>query len=74
MPRKLRDLRAELRQVGADIETQRGSHQKWGHPWVPDTKVVLAGPDSADAHPYQEKQVRRLLQRIAEETAKRKQS
>jgi predicted RNA binding protein YcfA (HicA-like mRNA interferase family) len=73
MPRKLRDLRAALRQAGAAIEAQRGSHQKWGHEWVPDTKVVLAGHDSADAKPYQEQQVRRLLERIAEETQKRQQ-
>jgi hypothetical protein len=71
MARKLREWRADLRRAGATIETQRGSHQKWGHPWVPDTKVILSGPDSADAHPYQEKQVRRLLQRIHQERQKR---
>jgi hypothetical protein len=72
MPRKLRDLRTDLRTAGARILRQRGtSHEVWGHPWVPDVRVILAGPDGADAKPYNEAQVRHLLRRIAQETAKR---
>lgn len=34
MPRKLRQLRADLRRLGALITTLVGSHEKWKHPLV----------------------------------------
>ncbi len=66
MPRKLRQLRAELRRAGCYIYSQKGSHERWIHALVPNGKVTLAGHDGEDAKPYQEKEVRELLRLIAE--------
>lgn len=71
MPRKVRQLKADLRRAGARLVGEEGDHEKWKHSLVPDLYVELAGRDGADAKPYQEKQVRDLLRRIAE--AKRRQ-
>jgi len=66
VPRKIRELKADLRRAGAAEVSHEGSYAKWKHPLVPDLEVVLAGNDGADAKLYQERQVRTLLQRIAE--------
>lgn len=58
MPRKLRELRQDLRKAGFFIGRQHGSHQTWLHSDVEHVKVTLAGKDSADAKPYQEREVR----------------
>lgn len=71
MPRKLRELRKDLRRAGAQVASRVGSHEKWRHPLVPTVAVELAGHDGTDAKPYQEKQVGELLKRVAE--AKRRQ-
>ncbi len=65
---KIRQLKANLRQVGAYQVSQKGSHIKWKHPSVPFT-VILSGHDGDDAKPYQEKAVREFLLYI--EKAKR---
>ncbi len=61
MPRKIRELRADLRRAGFSIDRQTGSHQVWKHPLLPGLSAVLAGTDGADAKPYQERQVRSIL-------------
>lgn len=71
MPRKIRQLKADLRKAGARLVHEEGDHEKWKHPLVPDLYVELAGKDGADAKPYQERDVRKLLRRVAE--AKRRQ-
>lgn len=58
MPRKLRQLRADLAREGWKIDHYTGSHQIWKHPLLPGEEVNLAGHDGADAHHYQEKDVR----------------
>lgn len=63
MPRKLRQLRTDLRRAGWSIVRQEGSHETWIHPGIPGMSVILAGQDGADAHHYQEKEVRNALQR-----------
>lgn len=75
MPRKLRELRAEMRRHGARITAQVGSHEKWKHPLVHDVYVELSGADGNDAKPYQEKDVKRLIREIraADETQRRQQ-
>lgn len=74
VPRKLRELRADLRRHGARITSQVGSHEKWKHPLVRDFYVQLAGADGDDAKPYQEKDVKRLIRDIrAAEHAQRRQ-
>ena len=64
MPRKLRELRADLRRAGFALDHQSGSHQVWKHPLVPGIAANLAGSDGADAKPYQEAEVRRALQSL----------
>ena len=66
MPRKIRQLKTDLRKAGAYQVSQEGSHSKWKHPLVPASTLILSGHDSDDAKPYQEKAVRDLLREIAE--------
>ncbi len=66
MPRKLRQLRADLRRAGFSVDHQRGSHQVWKHPLIPGVSANLAGADGADAKPYQEQEVRSALRRLEE--------
>ena len=49
MPRKLRDLRADLRRAGFVMDHQTGSHQVWQHPLGPGIGANVAGKDGADA-------------------------
>jgi hypothetical protein len=63
MPPKLRTLRAELARAGWQIDHQTGSHQIWKHPLLPGDVVNLAGNDGADAHRYQERDVRAAIER-----------
>lgn len=65
MPRKIRELKAQLRRAGFAIERSRGSHAAWKHPLIPDA-VVLSGNDGDDAKPYQESDVRKALQKLRE--------
>jgi hypothetical protein len=66
MPRKLRQLRADLQRAGFLVDHQRGSHQVWKHPLIPGVSANLVGKDGADAKPYQEREVREALQRLAD--------
>lgn len=64
MPRKLRELIADLEKVGFQlVEGGKGSHRKFRHAKVPGF-VLLSGKDGADVFPYQEKQVKRAIQNI----------
>ena len=65
MPRKLRELRADLRRAGFAIDHQTGSHQVWKHPLLPGIGANVAGRDGADAKGYQEAEVRRALQALS---------
>ena len=64
MPRKLRELRAELRAAGFQLDHQTGSHEQWRHPAYRVVRITLAGHDGADAKPYQERQLRQVLTRL----------
>lgn len=59
MPRKLRELRAELRRAGFVLDRVVGSHETWRHPTG--RRVVLAGADGADAQRYQEREIAREI-------------
>ena len=61
MPRKLRELIADLQHAGFVREPARGSHRKFRHP--NGVTVVLSGHgEGTDALPYQERQVRRMIE------------
>jgi hypothetical protein len=61
MPRKVRDLEADLRSAGFvyDPDRGKGNHGWWEHPTG--VKVNLAGRSGADAKSYQEKEVREAI-------------
>lgn len=64
MPRKIRQLKADLRRGGFREVPGRGKgdHSWWEYPGLPGVVVNLDGKDNDDAHPYQEKEVRAALQ------------
>ena len=59
--RKVRQLIADLERAGFADRGGKGSHRNYVHPKGP--RVTVSGKPGANAHPYQEKQVR---QRMAE--------
>ena len=56
MPRKIRQLIADLRTAGFVNIRGKGSHRTYEHPKGP--IVVISGNLGDDAKPYQEKQVK----------------
>ena len=64
MPRKIRQLKRDLRRAGAYMASEEGDHEKWRHPLTHGYYLELSGADGDDAKPYQEKQVRAFLRRI----------
>ncbi len=67
MPRKLRELRRDLRRAGYNQVKGggKGSHTKWKHPLVP-IPINLSGGDGDDAQPYQERAVAEGIARAQE--------
>jgi predicted RNA binding protein YcfA (HicA-like mRNA interferase family) len=57
MPRKIRDLIADLRQAGFVDRGGKGSHRNFVHPNVA-RPVTVAGKVGDDAKQYQEKAVK----------------
>jgi predicted RNA binding protein YcfA (HicA-like mRNA interferase family) len=66
MPRKIRQLRADMARAGFNLEPKRGkgSHTWWEQPTG--VTVNIPGHDGDDAKPYLEKQVRAAIQRAHE--------
>lgn len=64
MPRKIRELKRLLLQVGFVYQPAKGSHSKWTHPQLSQS-IILAGNDSKDAKLYLEKQVDKALEELA---------
>lgn len=64
MPRKIRELKADLRRAGFGMRPGKGSHTRWFHPRLPHERVTLAGADGADAKPYQEQEVSDAIARV----------
>ena len=64
MPRKIRQLIANLEQSGFyPVPGGKGSHRKFRHPRFTGA-VILSGKEGADAHHYQEKQVRQAIHAV----------
>ena len=59
MPRKIKELIRELEGAGFVNRGGKGSHRNFEHP--KGMRVTLAGQISADAKPYQEREVRRNI-------------
>jgi predicted RNA binding protein YcfA (HicA-like mRNA interferase family) len=59
MPRKIRQLIADLERAGFSNRGGKGSHRNYEHPWG--IIVTVSGRPGDDARPYQEKQVRQKI-------------
>lgn len=74
MPRKIRQLKSDLRGAGFYERTDlgNGSHTRWFHPAAPAVTVTISGADGDDARAYLESAVRRAIrtarQAMGEET------
>ncbi|MCD6028189.1 MAG: hypothetical protein K0S78_363 [Thermomicrobiales bacterium] len=66
MPRKIRQLRSDLRKAGFVLVPKRGkgSHTVWADP-ITKTSVTVSGADGDDAQYYQEQDVREAIAEAA---------
>ena len=64
MPRKVRQLMADLERAGFVNRPGKGSHRNFIHPRG--LRVVLRGGTGEDARHYQERDVRRALAAVKE--------
>lgn len=62
MPRKLRELIADLKRAGFSNRGGKGSHRNFFHPRG--LRVTLSGQPGADAHHYQEMEVRKKIAQV----------
>lgn len=65
MPKSIRELKQSLKKAGFTLLPKRGkgSHTYWIHALLI-APVILAGKDSNDAQPYQEKDVLEALKEL----------
>ena len=64
MPRKVRQLIAELEKAGFVNRGGKGSHRNFIHP--KGLRVLMSGNSGDDAKPYQERDVKRALNAVKE--------
>jgi len=64
MPRKVRQLIADLERAGFMNRGGKGSHRNFSH--AKGVRVTLSGSPGDDAKPYQERDVRRALDAVNE--------
>ena len=62
MPRKIRELKAQIAREGFVYLPKRGkgSHERWRHPLLEKT-LTISGKDGDDVPPYLEKQLITLM-------------
>jgi predicted RNA binding protein YcfA (HicA-like mRNA interferase family) len=65
MPRKVRQIKADLRTLGFHNRGGDGSHTNWIHPLLPGTRITVAGKDSEDCRHYNENDLRKARQALA---------
>lgn len=64
MPRKVRQLIADLEKAGFENRGGKGSHRNFTHPLG--LRVTVSGGAGDDAKHYQERDVRRALEAVKE--------
>jgi predicted RNA binding protein YcfA (HicA-like mRNA interferase family) len=71
MPRKIRQLKADLRRAGFVPQANRGkgSHGFWVHEET-NVSVTVSGQDGRDARAYQEAEVRNAIASVRTEQEK----
>ncbi len=67
MPRKIRELKAQISREGFVYLPKRGkgSHERWRHPLLKKT-LTISGKDGDDVPVYLEKQLGKLLTELQE--------
>jgi predicted RNA binding protein YcfA (HicA-like mRNA interferase family) len=67
MPRKIRELKAQINREGFIYLPKRGkgSHERWRHPLLKQT-LTIPGKDGDDVSLYLEKQLAQLLIKLEE--------
>ena len=60
MPRKIRELIRDLEQAGFGKRGGKGSHRNYEHPVG--IRVTVSGQLGDDAKPYQEREVKRVIE------------
>lgn len=67
MPRKIRELKAEIERKGFIYLPKRGkgSHERWHHPLLRKT-LTIPGKDGDDVPRYLEKELQKLLAELQE--------
>lgn len=65
MPRKIRELKAQIAREGFVYLPKRGkgSHERWRHPLLNKT-MTIPGKNGSDVPPYLEKQLAQLLAQL----------
>lgn len=63
MPKKIRDLKQQLRKAGFQELPGKGSHTNWIHPLYAG-KITVSGKDGTDAKLYQEKEILKAIQQV----------
>lgn len=64
MPRKLRELIADLERMGFINRGGKGSHRNYAHD--NGTRLTIAGSPGDDAKRYQERDLEKALERVKE--------
>jgi len=60
MPRKIRELIRDLEQAGFASRGGKGSHRNYEHP--KGMRVTVSGQPGDDAKPYQEREVKQVIE------------
>ena len=66
MPRKIRQFKKEIQDLGFDWRPGKGRHQVWNHPSLTLT-IVIAAKDGADVPGYLERQLKVALRLLKEQ-------
>ncbi len=65
MPRKVRQVKADLRALGFYNRGGKGDHTNWIHPALPAMLITVAGQDGQDCQPYNEGDLRKARRALA---------
>lgn len=63
MPRKIRELIADLKRAGFVLDRQKGSHRQFRHPKLGGV-ITVSGNEGDDAQRYQQRQVDEAVNRV----------
>lgn len=65
MPKKIREIKAILKQAGFTVREGKDSHSNWKHPLLP-LVITIARRDGEDAPRYLERQVQAAIAHLKE--------